>query len=124
MALIDKLKTTVIGAVHLAQSTAAPAVRQTARLVRSQLDQRRHPTQPARPAEASAPTPAARPVPEPPADPPAATSAAPTPAVVAKNIAPHPEQAAPATKQKAPAKRSAPGAKLPVKRAAAKPDPA
>ena len=124
MALIDKLKDTVTEAVkvartagHQVQSTAAPAVRQTVRLVRSQLDQRR----------ATPPAPAARGrhttcAPAPPAGP-VETPAAPTPAVVAKNIAPKPEQARAAAKKK-PAKKAAPGAKLPVKRTAAKPDPA
>jgi hypothetical protein len=128
MALIDKLKDTVTGAVKVArtagsqvQSTAAPAVRQTARLVRSQLDQRLgRPPGPRPSASTPQPAPAVADAPAPPvvkAEPPAA----PTPAKVAKNIAPH--RAAPAPKKR-PAKKTAPGAKLPVKRAAAKPDPA
>ena len=124
MALIDKLKDTVIGTVRVAraagqqvQSAAAPAVKQTARLVRTQLDQRRSPAFP--PPPTPPPVPATKIVPAAPTAP-----SAPTPAVIAKNIAPKPAQARTAAKKKAPAKKSAPGAKLPVKRVAAKPDPA
>jgi hypothetical protein len=128
MALIGKLKDTVIGTVHVARSagqqlqrTAAPAAKQAARLVRSQVEQRRAPSPTAPPAESKTQPPD---VPKaPPAAEPAEAPAPPTPAVVAKNIAPKPGQPKPAPKKK-PAKKSAPGAKLPVKRASSKPDPA
>lgn len=128
MALVDKLKDTVVGAVHIAraagqqvQSTAAPAVRQAARLVRSQVEQRRAgspSTQPPEPPPAPAAPEADVPGPPTEAEP---AKAAPTPAVVAKNIAPKKAAAKPASKRK-PAKKAVPGAKLPVKRPAAKPD--
>jgi hypothetical protein len=126
MALIEKLKDTVTGAAHVArsaghqvQSTAGPAALQAARLIRSRLNQRRTAPPPDRtpePPARAAPTVADGP--RPPSEP----AEAPTPAVVAKNIAPHPPPAEPATKKTAAARRSAPGAKLPVKRPPTKPD--
>lgn len=136
MALIEKLKDTVTGAVKVAlsagqqvQSTAVPAVKQTARAVRSQLEQRlSRPPGPVAPPSAAQPAPVVADTPAPPAavvDGPAA----PTPAEVAKNIAPQPAASAP--KQTAAARtvpkstrRSAPGAKLPVKRPVAPTDSA
>jgi len=124
MAAIEILKQTVIGAGRVARSaslqvqgTAAPLLKQAARQVRSQLEQRRGGTSPS--------TPPATPVPTavPPTKPKAPKApAAPTPAAVAKNISPKPA-AKPAPKKK-PAKKAVPGAKLPVKRAADRPDPA
>lgn len=135
MALIEKFKDTVTVAVKVAlsagqqvQSTAAPAVKQTARVVRSQLEQRlaRQPL-PAPPPSTPQP---ARAV----ADPPRPevvvdAPAAPTPAEVAKNIAPQPapstsKNTAAAGMARKPTRRSAPGAKLPVKRPGAKTDSA
>jgi hypothetical protein len=129
MALIEKLKDTVTGAAHVArsaghqvQSTAGPAALQAARLIRSRLNQRRTASPPDRTPEPHArATPTAADGPRPLSEP-ADAPTAPTPAVVAKNIAPHPELAKPATKKKAAAKKSAPGAKLPVKRPPTKPD--
>jgi hypothetical protein len=128
MALIGKLKDTVTGAVKVAlaagqqvQHTAAPAVKQTARLVRSQLDQRLG--KPPAPRSGDSVRPPAPDVAES-SEPRVAkveTPAAPNPAQVAKNIAP--EKAKPAARKK-PAKKAVPGAKLPVKRVAAKPDQA
>ncbi len=129
MAVNEKLKHTLIGAARVARSaslqvrdTAAPVIRQAARQVRSQLEQRRAsppppeppppPTRVDEPEAAPAPAPEAKEAP-----------AAPTPAVVAKNIAPKPAAAKPAAKRK-PAKKAAPGAKLPVRRTADKPDSA
>ncbi len=127
MALIDKFVTTATGAIKVArsagqqvQSTAAPAVKQTVRLVRSQLDHRLgKPPGPRASGSTPQPAPAVADAPAAPVDK-AEAQAAPTPAVVAKNIAP--ERAKPAP-QRRPAKKTAPGAKLPVKRATAKPDP-
>ena len=114
MAAIDILKQTVTGAGRVARSagqqvqgTAVPLLKQAARQVRSQLEQRRAAPAPATPAE----TPQAPPAP-----------AVPTPAAVAKNISPKPAPQ-PAPKKK-PAKKSVPGAKLPVKKATNKSDPA
>ncbi len=114
MAVIDILKQTVTGAArvarsagHQVQGTAAPLIRQAARQVRSQLEQRRGATTPA---PAASPGPKAPPMP-----------AAPTPASVAKNISPKPA-AKPAPKKKA-AKKAVPGAKLPVKKATDRPAP-
>jgi hypothetical protein len=123
MAVIDMLKQTVVGAGRVARSasqqvqgTAAPLLKQAARQVRSQLEQRRGAT----PAAPSAPpTRKEAPSAEPEAPP---TPAGPTPATVAKNIPPKPAPN-PAPK-KQPAKKSVPGAKLPVKRPANGPDPA
>ena len=137
MAVNDMLKHTLIGAARVARSaslqvrdTAAPVIKQAARQVMSQLEQRRagtaapEPPPPPTPVGVPEAAPAPAPAPAPAAKGPKATPGAPTPAAVAKNIAPNPAAAKkPASKRK-PAKRSAPGAKLPVRRAVDKPDSA
>lgn len=131
MALIDKLKESVTGVVKVAwsagqqvQSTAAPVVKQTVQALRSQVDQRLGGStapQPEPPAPPAPPNTSAAPVADDPAE---APPAAPTPKAVAKNISPKPEQAATVAPRKPPAKKSAPGAKLPPRRAPNKPDSA
>ncbi len=134
MALIEKFKDTVTVAVKVAlsagqqvQSTAAPAVKQTARVVRSQLEHRLARQSVSTPPPSTAPRAPAAADPPPPAavvDAPAA----PTPAEVAKNIAPQPTPSPPNAAAAATARRttrkSAPGAKLPVKRPGAQTDSA
>ena len=132
MAVNDKLKHTLIGAARVARSaslqvrdTAAPVLKQAAQQVRSQLEQRRGgtapPEHPPLPTDVDVPESATERV-EPPQVKP--TPETPPPAVVAKNIAPNPAAAKKPAPKRKPAKKSAPGAKLPVRRAADKPDPA
>jgi hypothetical protein len=129
MAAIDRIKSAASGAVVIGTAVGARAVRTArpllARAVGAVTGASRSGTRPAWPApappapaaassaEAEAEAEKAKTAAEAPSAP--ATPTSPTPAVVAKNIAPHPPAATAASRK--PAKRSAPGAKLPVRKA-------
>ena len=105
--VVDSFMKSVTGAVRIgrdmggrAATTAGPKFVNTVEAVRSRL------TGP-HPKPATAPTPVSE-LPAP------AVDDVPTPATVAKNIAKHDPAADPVIPQRKPAKRSAPGAKLPA----------
>ena len=120
----DRIKSAASGAAVIGTAVAARAARTAGPLVgraigaiRSRVGESPRPPAGTSPVTVP-PTPspsASRPLPEAPSETPAEpTKAAPTPAAVAKNIPPHPQQ--PAPKAAKPVKKSAPGAKLPPRR--------
>ncbi|WP_193606956.1 hypothetical protein [Nocardioides lijunqiniae] len=114
MAATDRIRSAASGAAVIGTAIGARAVRTVrpllARALRRAGDATGRGTGPAAPPRpAAAPTTPSAPAPSPSSS----TSAAPSPAAVARNVAPRPAATKAARK---PATRSAPGAKLPVRR--------
>lgn len=110
-ARLSQLRDVASDAVRSGTRRAAPVVSSAAAKLRARLQREPQPVHPPTPAGTTQPTPSAPAIaPGPPRQP-----GGPTPAQVARNIAPHPSAPAPAEPRPA-VPRAAPGDKLPPRR--------